>query len=351
MRILRLATIALALAGPGLAFAHPPHAPRFKFVAFPTPDGSSSIANSINRDGVVAGYTIDGNGVRTAFRFHHGHLTALAPLPGSPGAAAFWINDAGDVCGFSSISGGNEPTLWLDGDAIDLGASPAGYPLGRCFQISDHDDLAVGVGLSADHQFSRLLAFEHGDVIDISLDGYGFQIPFSTNHSGIVAAWATDANPGAVVLTSVGFSYDLRHNRRIVFAPLPGDDQTLLSTITDGGKVYGFSYNDTVQRVVRFDPRGNGRGEVLRSEPTGLGLVVANDRFLVESYSGTQDPVILIDGETRDLLDLVDGLPDDGLVFDDVTDINERGDITAYRVNADGSVLKGLVLEIEEDCD
>ncbi len=150
---------------------------------------------------------------------------------------------------------------------------------------------------------------------------------------------------------ALGFSYDLRRNQRTVFLPLAGDDQSLLSTVTDQGKVFGFSWNDTVQRVVRFDPRGHGRGEVLRSEPFGAGIVVANERFVVESYTGTQDPVILVDGEWLDLLDLIDGMPADGLVFGDVTDVNERGDITGFRQSDDGSLNEGFVLEIEDDRD
>lgn len=347
---LRFAAFALVLAFPGLALARH-HPPRFRYVPVPTPDGMNSVANSVNRDGVVAGYTYDDGGFQTGFRFHHGRVTSLAPLPGYVQAAAFWINDEGDVCGFSRNPGINEPTLWLGHDAIDLGAPPTGFPAGRCFEVSDHDDLAVGLAFNPDHSLSRLIAFEHGDVIDISLAGYGFQVPFSTNRSGIVAAWATAANPGPIVQASIGFTYDLRRNKTTVFKALPGDDQTLLSTVTDGGTVYGFSYNDTVQRVVRFDPRGNGRGEVLRSEPLGFGIVVANDRLVVESYTGTSDPVILVDDEWIDLLDLIDGVPDDGLVFGDVTDMNERGDITAFRQNADSSVEKAFVLEIEGDRD
>jgi len=350
----RLAALALAVSVPGIALAHH-HPPRFRYVPVPTPDGANSVADSINREGVVAASITDENGVRQAFRFHRGRLSPLDPLPGYGQAAAFWINDEGDVCGYSRNPGINEPTLWLGRDAIDLGAGPAGFPAGRCFQVSNRDDLAVGVAFSPDFSQSRLLAFERGDVIDISFPdaGFNFNVPFSTNRNGIVAAWASGVNPVTFVSEAQGFSYDLRRNQMTKFKPLGDDEFTLLSTVTDGGTVYGFSWNDTVQRVVRFDPRGNGRGEVLRSEPLGFGLVVGNDRFIVESYSGTADPVILVDGEWLDLLDLIDGLPtDDGLVFGDFTDINERGDITFYRSDGpDLNVTKGAILEIEDDRD
>src|SRR5262249_37376108 len=152
-----------------------------------------------------------------------------------------------------------------------------------------------------------------------------FNVAFGMNRRGVVAAWAAGVNPQTLVFTSTGYTVDLRSGRSTTFAPLPGDDSTLLSAVTDGGQVYGFSYNDQIQRVVAFDPAGDGTGRAPRSEPFGFGTVVANDRFVVETYSGTADPVILIDGRWVSLPSLVPNLGT--FVLGDASMMSPRGDL------------------------
>ena len=67
--------------------------------------GTDSFADGINEDGEATGFASDAGGTFYAYRWRHGHVEKLAPLPGHARSFGNWINDEGEVCGWSSVPG------------------------------------------------------------------------------------------------------------------------------------------------------------------------------------------------------------------------------------------------------
>jgi hypothetical protein len=269
------------------------------------------------------------------------------PLPDATiGGSANWINDRGAVCG-DSIGTIDHATLWLDTQPADMGAPPAGFPLVRCLGIANDAALGAGVAFAPGGELAKLVAFRHGAVTDISLADSPFNTAFNVNKRGVVSAFGARQNPHTLIVESVGYTVDLHTLAQTVFSPLAGDTQSLVNVVTTRGRVYGFSFNDTTQNVVMFDPRGNGSGSILQTEPLGAGAVFANDKLVVETYSATQNPRIFVDGAWLDLTSLITNLG--SFTIGDAGDINDRGDLVGWGLDADGN-QRGFILEID-DCD
>lgn len=318
--------------------------PSYKLVVVDSFGGSQSQLIDINEDRVAVGFARDAREVRHPLRWHHGIVSQLDPLPGSTAGAAIGVNDDGDICGWSVAGHSNEPTLWPGARPLDLGAGPQGYPLGRCYYVRD-DGLAAGIAEDPTGQKSRAIAFQHGRVIDFSIDGYDFQFVTQVNRHGVVAAYGTTAN-NLLVQDATGYTYDIRRGITTIFPALPGDTSTLISQITDKGKIYGYSYNDNIQNIVLFDPRANGTGEVLRSEPNGYGQLTCNDEYIVSTYTGTAEPLFYWKGQWKNLHDRIRNR--DGFTISDVNGINRGGDLVGQGTTKSGAI-RAFVLLRQDD--
>ena len=66
------------------------------------PGSTSSVAESINNDGQVVGYSAV-DGINYAVEWSHGSVINLGGLPGATSSYALGINDAGQVIGGSVV--------------------------------------------------------------------------------------------------------------------------------------------------------------------------------------------------------------------------------------------------------
>jgi probable HAF family extracellular repeat protein len=79
-------------------------------------------ATWLNNRGQVVGFSTLADGNNHAIRWDEDEgLKDLGVLPGGAFSSATWINDAGEVVGFSDASNGLRPFLWKNGAMIDLG--------------------------------------------------------------------------------------------------------------------------------------------------------------------------------------------------------------------------------------
>jgi probable HAF family extracellular repeat protein len=101
----------------------------------------------LNDWGQVAGFSnLAGDAVYHGFLWSHGKINDLPPASGGNYSWALWINDLGDVTGGSTLSGDslNHASLWSYGRAIDLGT--VGQDL--CSEAWSINDFRQVVGLS-----------------------------------------------------------------------------------------------------------------------------------------------------------------------------------------------------------
>jgi probable HAF family extracellular repeat protein len=88
--------------------------------------GTCGAVNWMNNLGQVVGFSnVAGDQSNHAFLWDREHgLKDLGTLPGGSFSGANWINDAGEIAGASDVSNGGHAVLWKNGAMIDLGLLP-----------------------------------------------------------------------------------------------------------------------------------------------------------------------------------------------------------------------------------
>jgi probable HAF family extracellular repeat protein len=88
--------------------------------------GTCGAVNWMNNLGQVVGFSnVAGDQSNHAFLWDKEHgLKDLGTLPGGSFSGANWINDAGEIAGASDVSNGGHAVLWKNGAIIDLGLLP-----------------------------------------------------------------------------------------------------------------------------------------------------------------------------------------------------------------------------------
>jgi len=88
--------------------------------------GTCAVTNWMNNRGQVVGFSnVVGDQSNHAFLWDKEHgLKDLGTLPGGNFSSANWINDAGEIAGASDVSNGGHAVLWKNGAMIDLGLLP-----------------------------------------------------------------------------------------------------------------------------------------------------------------------------------------------------------------------------------
>jgi probable HAF family extracellular repeat protein len=88
--------------------------------------GTCGAVNWMNNLGQVVGFSnVAGDQSNHAFIWDKEHgLKDLGTLPGGSFSGANWINDAGEIAGASDVSNGGHAVLWKNGAMIDLGLLP-----------------------------------------------------------------------------------------------------------------------------------------------------------------------------------------------------------------------------------
>jgi probable HAF family extracellular repeat protein len=180
--------------------------------------GSDAFAFVINNAGQVAGasYTnstpnpTTGMPTMDPFLWQDGRMTDLGSLGGTHSEVG-WINDRGQVVGFSDMPGDQtqHPFLWNGKTMIDLGT--LGGDNGQASWVNDAGD-AVGTADIAGSQAHHGFLYEGGPLIDLPpLDGAPCSNAFHINDNGESVGNATNCQGYALsaILWKHGTAIDL----------------------------------------------------------------------------------------------------------------------------------------------
>lgn len=179
--------------------------------------GPDTVEQTENERGQIAGqsYTNDTpspyTGVPTTdpFLWENGHMIDLGTLGGDYGNTS-WMNDSGEVVGFSEMAGDKaaQPFLWDGRGMIDLGT--LGGAGGSANWINDDGDVAGAAQLS-DGAWNGVL-WTHGKTIDLPpVDGAPNAFANSLNDQDEVVGTTLDGNFNNLnaILWTGGSAYDL----------------------------------------------------------------------------------------------------------------------------------------------
>ncbi len=122
----------------------------------------------VNNQGQVVGYSfLPGNDSVHAFLWDRGRITDLGSLPGGCCSGAYWINEAGIITGFATPPGEyGTAVLWNHGMTTILGRLP-GYDFAQGNSINNAQQIA-GYCIRASDYSSRAFLWEKGDMLDLN---------------------------------------------------------------------------------------------------------------------------------------------------------------------------------------
>jgi hypothetical protein len=206
--------------------------------------------------------------------FVRGRIIALGTPPGVPSAFPLAINHAGDIL----LEGGQAGTAYTQGFLLHHGHLVA-LPITSVWGLNDRRQVVGSVGLPA---FQRAVVFSGNALTGVP--GLGSQlsgVATAINARGDVAGGYVDGSTGGAFLERGGVLTDL--------GGLPGGAFTVAFALNSRDQVVGYAFGI-----------GNGVGHA----------------FL---YDAQLEPPM------QDLNDLIP--PDSGIVFNQATGINDRGDI------------------------
>lgn len=294
-------------------------------------------------------------------------FTDLGPSFGGPNSAAYGINNAGQVVGWSDGPGGYEyATLWSGGTTTNLGFGPSSiaHGINNSAAIAGIGDGAGGALLWTGGTLTYL-----GSGGAIAINNSGTAVGYSpfvaadiAEHAtlwtggsvvdlgalpGGALSWAGDVNDGGQV---VGWSTDAAHSD----GPLPalwsggaiidlgsssiGGVFGTAEAINDSGQVVGWSANaaDTVDYATLWYKGAITNLGGLPASSFSVGNAI-NDAGLVVGQSEVADAIIpyhaiLWSGGSIIDLNSVLGPSDSGWTLEDATGINAIGQIVGYGV-------------------
>jgi probable HAF family extracellular repeat protein len=170
--------------------------------------GADSFAFFINNRGQVAGFSstnaivVQATGLPTVepFLWEHGHMIDLGGLGGNLGQPLA-LNSRGEVVGFSDLPGDltNHPFLWDGKNLIDL--QTLGGANGMALSLNDAGDV-VGEADVTDSQTHHAFLWKDGQIQDLeTVDGDACSTANSINSQGQIVGDSGDCNtPGHAFL-------------------------------------------------------------------------------------------------------------------------------------------------------
>ena len=179
--------------------------------------GPDTLQYAQNNRGQIIGASYTNNTVNPAtgvptidpYRWQHGHMTDLGTLGGHLGFAN-WINDAGEVVGFSDLPGDQnaQPFLWKNGHMRRL--PTIGGEFGAANWISPRGNV-VGVYV-VHNKYVHAFLWRHGHMTDLPpVGGAPVASGNGVNDHGQVVGNENDTHGNEVIaaLWSGGHGYDL----------------------------------------------------------------------------------------------------------------------------------------------
>ena len=180
--------------------------------------GPDAVSTTLNARGQITGQSYinstanPATGIPTLdpFLWRNGHMRDLGTLGGTIGFAN-WLNNAGDVVGFSDLAGDQtgHPFLWNGKKLIDLGT--LGGDFGFANWVSERGDV-VGGAQEPDQNFHGFL-WRNGRMHDLPpVGGAPWAFANGVNDHGQAVGNITDAqgmNELGAILWSGGHGYDL----------------------------------------------------------------------------------------------------------------------------------------------
>lgn len=229
----------------------------------PLPGGGASSVNGVNNSGQVVGES----GGR-AFVYSNGTMTDLGLLDSaSPYAAAYAINDAGDIAGMSSKDGYIRAFVYRHGVMQSLGTL-GGLPASYAYAINNRGQVAGGAPPPAGGMHAVL--FENGVVTDLGTLGGTYGMAVGINDRGHVAGWSD---------TIQGYTHPFLYVNgvmRDLGSPVPGKN-AWTSGINNLDQVVG-TYDVGLGRAFIYDERGGMRDLTAMVDP-------ASGWFIHNAYS------------------------------------------------------------------
>lgn len=299
-------------------------------------------------------------GSPTQLRFE---ITPLGSLPGGAAATPVAINNRGEIVGTAAGRVAQRPFLYRNGTMTEL---PIGDPdqFGYAIDINDSGDIiARAVVTLAGYEHSFLI--QRQGIIDLHAQT-GLEIfPVSINNRGVIAAnvwqgsWddAVTWSKGVVrYLTSDStrgsYAADINNRGQVLAqlygAPFPSEPAGYYSAIIRGqsvsrlGSFGGVALNDRAHVAGEDNSTNQVRTLLFRDGvwrdvgmlPGDVNIrlsAINNSDWIVGTSEGpgeVERAFLYVDGELCDLNDLIP--PNSGWRLIHATDLNNRGEITAY---------------------
>ncbi len=335
MRRLVLGTIFALVAGLATACQPPPTA-RFAVQDLGTLGGNVSWAQDINNNGVVVGWSTDGQNRTRAFRSDGAAMTDIGTLGGASASAAA-VNDPGEIAGASLVptppGGTAREHAYLrapTGPMRDLGTLGGTGETSRATDVNASGDVVGATSTAAGPQHAFRRGPSTSDVmVDLgALVATGTSAALGINDNfDVVGASEDSAGRNRAFLISGAFT-----GGRMVDLGTLGGPQSSATDVNDSGFVVGTATVSSGRR--------HAMGIVYGGAMVDLGTLggLDSDAKAVNEENQVVGTSLIADGSARaflhegtNMVDLNTLIPSgSGWVLEEASGINDHGQIVGY---------------------